>query len=361
MSPTRILTAVVAISLVIGLSIGVIMRFMLAGYVFDLPFAFMRHAHTHVGYYGILFPFVWILWHKRDGLIPGQRMLVVYTILLITSVYGFSVGGYNLPAIIGSTGVLLLWLGNAWQRRYQLREKKLESWVSLGILGTAICIPPVAVFIQKQPDVARMFLRTFMSLLLLSVMAPAALAPHLRQPEPPAKNEHATISLDGRVWFLLSLLTAAYAGIYPHAVLSVAPVALGTMIAVAIVRYGSCSGLLKFLWLGFAMGLAAMPWLVHQPVFAIAGLHYTILGPLLLSYAYASLPVKPNSIAVAVYALFVMLMSSSILAGPLFSSILLPRIAAFSSIGVFGLALGIVGYGLWGIKVAQHAVNGSQG
>lgn len=56
------------------IGLGVWLRWALAGAV-DLlaPFGHLRHAHSHLGYYGLLFPLAWLGWKAAGATIPGRR------------------------------------------------------------------------------------------------------------------------------------------------------------------------------------------------------------------------------------------------------------------------------------------------
>ena len=98
------LTTLVLLSLVGTLTLGVGLRWALAG-VPLLPGGFveLRHAHSHLGYYGVLFPLMWWAWRRLGQRAPGLPLLGLYAVGVVMSAVGFAREGYGRPAIIGST------------------------------------------------------------------------------------------------------------------------------------------------------------------------------------------------------------------------------------------------------------------
>ncbi len=61
-----------------GLFLGVGLRWGMAGELhLPLPFDHFRHAHSHTGYFGVLFPLAWLGW-AACGIAPlGRRSLAL--------------------------------------------------------------------------------------------------------------------------------------------------------------------------------------------------------------------------------------------------------------------------------------------
>ena len=328
--PERVILGIVTGAAAITLGLGVWMRFWLAGAPAaksDLVFAHVRHAHSHLGYYGLLFPLSWAALALAGDRRPSARTLMGYGGAVAIAITGFLAGGYTALSIAGSTAVGAIWLHVAFLNRKNARLWR--SWRALpplGVLFGTLLIPPIGVLTPRDPALAAQLVRVFLTLILLNVFVPAALV-RTRPPIAP-------------LWMAASL-TAAMASAFPElGGLSWAWV----LLAVGIARSAAeLPQLLRTLWTGLALSFLAMPspLLRHDSAVAIAGLHFIVLGPLLVTFAWHRLSaVKPGLLAA--YLLAVGIMCAAILAQMpsltgRFPLALTASVAAWSGAAIFAL------------------------
>jgi hypothetical protein len=266
-------------ALALTLGVGLVLRLFLAGYRVPVgDFSHLRHVHTHLGTYGVLFPLMWWVW-KTNGLrIPGPWALAFYAVAVVVSAVGFAQSGYGLVSIAGSTAVLGVWMLSAWKVRDQMRPD--GGWLAsapLAILTGALMVPLVAQ--AASPERVQAVVRSFLSMLMLGALVPSALH-RLPAPAPPPL-----------VWFCAATAAALSVGAVAVAPLQLGLVALAAMLAWALWRAQAP------LDLRLAWGLAAVGMLVvgvglvpMDRQMAVAGTHYLVLGPLLLSMTRLAVP-----------------------------------------------------------------------
>ncbi len=86
------------------MAIGVLLRWALTGVVtLSLPFSHLRHTHSHLGYFGLLFPLAWQGWRAANVHTPELVALFCYALSTIVACVGFEWSGYGPIAIAGST------------------------------------------------------------------------------------------------------------------------------------------------------------------------------------------------------------------------------------------------------------------
>lgn len=262
----------IALALLGTAAMGVWMRWALAGSLaLSLPFEDLRHAHSHLGYFGLLFPLAWLGWHHAGIRRPSRGMLALYALSTLLATVGFLQAGYGPLAIAGSTAVGAGWLWSAWPLL-----ARMKRWhdplgaVPLGLVLSLACVPPVAINLRTNPDLAHGFVTTFLAGLLLVVVVPSVLASARVSPGPwPA------LLLTGVLGSLaLGVLpnTATRIGLFSYAALLVAP-ALSSTLATHV---RSC-------WLAVALGIAALALglLPNTRPVALGAIHFLVLGPVL--------------------------------------------------------------------------------
>ena len=269
-----------AAAMLMQVALGAALRGFMAGIALPIGhFPHSRDAHSHLGYYGVLFPLLWWAWARAGLRVPGRAAFVVYALATLGATLGFAREGYGLLSIAGSTLVLLTWLGAAGSLGRELF--RLRSWwapAGPAILGAALAIPAVAYTLQRDPALARELVQGFLTLLLFGAFVPAALA-RAGAPAPLAP-----------LWTLGALGTALVLGPWPQ--LPARALALVLALQVARAAWALRPWDRRLLWLGLALsqallatGLLAETW----PV-AIAGLHFAILGPVLLELGAPLVP-----------------------------------------------------------------------
>lgn len=268
------------IALLVQVILGAALRGVMAGV--ELPvghFPHTRHAHSHLGYYGLLFPLLWWAWARAGLRVPGPVGTAVYGVATLAATIGFAQAGYGLLAIAASTVVLGFWLHSAWSARSHLLQRQ-GWWGPAGpsILLSSLAIPGVAVTLSRDPALARELVQGFLTLLLFGAVVPAALA-SVRVPPPLAP-----------LWTLGALGTALVLGPWPAL-----PSRLAALLLVGLLLQAAWRAPLsldrRLLWAGVALALAAIVvgLLPESHPVAIGGLHFAILGPVLLDLASGSL------------------------------------------------------------------------
>lgn len=299
--------------------LGVTLRWFFAGV--PLPageFVFLRHAHSHLGYYGVLFPLMWLAWARLERPSPGPIALTVYALAVIASTLGFLKEGYGGMSIAGSTAVLAVWVWSAWPLR---RERGWLATTLPAVWISAVIIPGVAVAASRGEDaLAGGLVKGFLTLLLLGAALPAALASRGCRPPPMG------------LWALGTGAAALSLGPLPHPVASLGLALLGGLLGWSVARSGELDGVLRALWLGLALGFAfrGLSLLPDHAQIAIAGLHYALLGPALLTLAAppGSPRLPPWGVALYALALGGLTLGVGLQAWPV--ALPLPRLAAWS-------------------------------
>lgn len=285
-------------SLLLGVTLGGLLRAVYAG----VPLLFgrfpeLRHAHSHLGYYGVLFPLCWWAWSRGGPRPPGRMVTAAYGAAVFAATIGFAREGYGLLAIVASTLVLVVWLGSAWRAALHLLQPR-SWWAPAGpsILGAAVAIPMVAVNFTRDPALATELVQLFLTLLLFGVIAPAALA-HRQAPPPLAP-----------LWLLCTVGASLALGPWPRWPALAATAALGLQVAWAGGRSASPWDL-RLLWVAVGGGLVAVgsTAVAMSPALAVAGLHLAILGPILVSLGRPLSPRGPRWVCIAYEAAVVLL------------------------------------------------------
>jgi hypothetical protein len=280
------LAAAVRLALLVTLVLGLWLRGRWAGW--PLPSwsdVALRHAHMHLGWYGVLVPLAWALWLRLGVALPNRGWPAVYALAVAVATAGFLVGGYGPASIAGSTVVLAVWLRAAWA--VAPHSRKSHDWLAVvapGLLLAALCIPPIAIFTRRDPALAIELVRMFLGLMTWLVLVPTLLA--ARGTRPPRSF----------VWLAAGIATAAWFGGAWHAALAAGPIVTGLLLAVRMVTGGSSMDLAeRVLWLGVGAGVAAYgatatP-LDHMT--GVAAVHALTLGPVAVSALAAFDRVRP--------------------------------------------------------------------
>ncbi len=275
--------AAIALALALTLALGTWMRGFLDGaWPLNVDFGHVRHAHSHLGYYGVLFPLAWLGWRAAGASTPGRRTVILYGLAVVVSLLGFLRAGYGPEAIAASTVVGAIWLGSAWAIRRRMADARDPlGAVPLAVVLAEACIPPIALTLRRDPALAHGFVASFLCVILLGVMVPSALAA-TRARTPP--------------WPLLlgaAALAAVALGVWPSPV-----TAIGLLAYAALLGWSATGALphhLRASWGAVALGLAAVGvgLLPNTRPVALAAIHFLVLGPVLGSLAPSILRVAP--------------------------------------------------------------------
>lgn len=265
------------------LLLGIALRWVFTGWTlpWGLQFKHLKHAHSHLGYYGVMFPIVWLFWRHKGSFQLHPIALVLYAIGIVMSTIGFVRAGYAIDSIIGSTLVGLVWLVSAWKQRRELLQSM--SWLSsapLGILLASCMIPPIAVYTRKDPAFALQLVQTFLSLLIFLVALPSVLK---------RLNMVAPWTL---YWLICGISGSLFVGIVPHPVLGLGLVGMASWVFWGAFGDEDVPRDQQVMWLLWAMGLAALglELVPNNHLIAIAGIHLTLLGPFLAGAALTLVP-----------------------------------------------------------------------
>jgi hypothetical protein len=257
-------------------AVGVGLRWTLVGMVsLPVPFSHLRHAHSHLGYYGLLFPLAWLGWQAAGAPLPGRLVLSAYAACTATAFIGFAVAGYGPVAITASTVIAVIWLHSvAPLVRRMVRLHDPLGAVPLGLVASLACVPPIALNLRSDPSLAAGFISTFLAGLLFVVIIPSALAARRISPGP---------------WPLLLVaggLAAAALGVAPSV-----PTRAGLVIYSGLLLAPAFAPRLashaRCVWVPVSAGLLAMAVGVlpnTRPV-ALGAIHFLILGPILATLA----------------------------------------------------------------------------
>lgn len=266
-------------------------------------FAFLRHAHSHGGYYGVLLlPWMWAITH---GALLPRRFFTSYAAVAAVAAVAFIPFGYNALTITLATAVWVAW---AWAGVACLRAGSARGgWLAetpWAVFAASVLIPAVGATARKHPELSASLVHFFLGALLLGVFVPMALAfsraPKLRPP-----------------WLLVvTALGAAGAAAFDTLPGAGAVLALFGLVLAAAAR--PLRGLRRGLWLAAAAGFVASG---LDPRFRgaearIAGMHLMILGPVLLALA-DGLGFKLRRGVEPAYAASVFAMAGSIAGSPL--------------------------------------------
>lgn len=286
LSPRRL----VAAGLLFTLAIGLWLRWQLAGvellpWLADIPFAYARHAHSHLGYYAVLIPLAWHAWRQR-GLRISPALGLAYAAATVAATIGFLRAGYGLAGIIGSTAVGGIWLVVSFRTMRRAGRDSLLALVFPGTVLAMACIPVIALSLRRDPAFASAAVRSFLAALLFLVVAPTALA-----------QRGVVLRLSGVIAVgSAGALGAAALGMWPAilARLGLAGYALWWLTATQRVAMLLP---LRLAWQAAALGLLAMAVGLVPNVHdvGIGAVHFLVLGPLLPSLVAEELQPAPSA------------------------------------------------------------------
>lgn len=269
--------------------LGIVLRFALAGWVAwptwtGLQFAHLRHAHSHLGYYGVLFPLLWWAWHALGPSLSRWETWS-YSAACWVSLVSFAWAGYWWLSIAASTAIGVVWLRHAYVHRVLSRRSDGFAPGPVAVVVACCFVPPIAVFTRRDPALAQALVHTFLGVLLLGLMAPAALATLRLRALP--------WGLSSWTYLTLSLISAMHLGGMDRAPLPLATVGLGVVLAVQAQQPDHTGNRLPWTlrlgWWALAAGfitygLGVLP---RGAQVSVAGVHFAILGPLLVTFARA--------------------------------------------------------------------------
>lgn len=263
-------------SLIVAMLVGVWMRWMLAGAVpVSVPWNHVRHAHSHLGYFGVLFPLAWLGWRSAGARVPGRAVIAAYSVANVAAFVGFWRRGYGPLAIVASTCIAGFWLWSAFALRDRpSRVRDPLGMVPFGIVLSLACVPPIAINLRSNPTLAHGFVSTFLAGLLFVVIVPSAFAARRISPGPwPA-------------FLLVAVLAALCLGVAPHPVTRAGLLSYAAMIvAPCFSKRLELHARLPWALVGLGLGALALGVLPNTRSVALGAVHFLILGPVLATLA----------------------------------------------------------------------------
>lgn len=261
------------ISLLLSICIGLLVRFQLTGIVESIESLDFRRVHTHIGFYLVFFPLIWLNF-KPNAWSPRPTHFIIYLSIASLALISFLFLGYGLLSKILSGLVLLFWLSYAiinLKKPYDIRgwaQPFIGIILATGSIGYLIFLGT-----QGETVLAKKAVRMFMTCLLWGAFAPLCL-------------ERKNFSKPNIViWTLSVALTAIFVMDVPWGRSAfLGPLLLGVAILFSLVGQRSeTSNRIKYYWLSTALslvlfGLGALP---NHHAIAVGGLHFFVLGPLL--------------------------------------------------------------------------------
>lgn len=154
---------------------GLVLRLQYTGFL-SLEGIDLRRSHSHLGFYGFLFP---LMWHelKNQFWVPGKIIKRIYILLLILSTIGFATAGYGVIAHISSFLTLVIWLIFAFKNIKTLKNlsEDMTSIIPLSIIASASVVLLVLISRFGTSVAPLLLVRVFLVILLFGVFAPMAL------------------------------------------------------------------------------------------------------------------------------------------------------------------------------------------
>ncbi len=247
---------------------GLILRLQYSGFFTDLMFLDFRRAHSHLGFFGFLFPMIWHHFEKSKVWICGQRLKIFYCLLLVLSTVGFLVSGYGILAHISSALVLVVWLFFAVS--IYSKVKGLAKSIPISIIMAALSIVCLVVLSRLDQNITPLQLvRVFLTILLFGVFGAFVIEKLSARPLP------------FFLWVVSVLGTGLFLSqTYLSHFFSLFPIILGMCILYALLkrRY---SLVLKtdririyYIILGFAFMLTSLELIPNNHFTAVSGIHY---------------------------------------------------------------------------------------
>lgn len=276
--------ALIASTLILTALFGVALRVDLASGALSasgLDFANVRHAHSHLGFYGFLTLAWWSVLREREALMLPRWLGPIHLAVVLVATVLFTMSGYVASTIALSTVVAGSWLHVAW------RSRRAKGWLALapwGVLAGTLLVPAIAVMAKRDFGLSRQLAHVFVALMVLWVFVPMALAA-LRVPVVSRWAWLATSAI-GSTYLVFAGAGGELGWPWPLGLfLSLA----GALLLIALWR-GREEVLawprpLSFVWSAMALGLVVLGLVPALQVEAtrLAALHFTVLGPVALT------------------------------------------------------------------------------
>lgn len=303
-----------------------------------LEFANLRHAHSHVGFFGAL-TFGWYLLERELGVPLAGRLVAGYATAVGLVTVGFAAMGYRAPTIALSALVAALWI---WVGLLHWRARRglAPSWLDVapvGLGGGAALIPLIAVMAKRDFPLSRELAHAFIAAVLFTLFVPAAFQRlGLRRTTPVL------------VWGLLAFGAAARSVFTDRAGLVGGLLACCFAALVTLEVWRTRLGALqRVVWLAIpaAVLFGGFVPAAQAPHVRLGGLHLLLLGPVVPSLfgAWRRLAAGWRW----AYAASLGLMTAAVLLGPALWPDVAPAVAFTASVVFAAVALAGLGAALW--------------
>ena len=275
---TLIATAAMGVALRLDLASGAVTGV-------GIDFANLRHAHSHLGFYGFLTLGWWLVLRDLKPMWVPRWLPPLHLGVVALATLWFATSGYVVATIALSTLVASSWLYVAW------RSRGVPGWVGLarwGVLAGTLLVPAIAVMARRDFQLSRQLAHVFVALMVLWVFVPVSLSA-LKVP------------VMGRYgWLLTTAIGSSYlvfADTWPWPLglfLSLAGAQLGLAIRTTSRTWPRH---LALAWWAMAMGLIALGLVppLHLEATRLAALHFTVLGPIALTLLHRVAPDREAS------------------------------------------------------------------
>lgn len=257
-----------------------------------------------MGFYGALASLTMAVsfYSQKNKRASSLIYFFLYVSLLVSSLIGFFVDGYNVMTKIISFLIYLFWIFIAQKSLFEAPfEEKAWRRISCYSLAMAAIFLIAIVYQGKEAiyfETAKL-VKAFLLTLLLGYFTPMALL-NLRFQPPPVT-----------AWVVLTFI-ASVGLVLPIGNLlnSVSMTTLAIMTAWKQKRDASfINKKSKFSWLLLALGLVIFNFFYDSHYMGIASLHYWILGPLVLSFVKFKFPILETSYSVILMVFILLLVS----------------------------------------------------
>lgn len=305
---TLISTAVFGVALRVDLASGALSG---AG----LEFANVRHAHSHLGFYGFLTLAWWLVLREREALVLPRWLGPIHLAVVLVATVLFTSSGYVVSTIVLSTVVAASWLWVAWRSRHAKGWLALAPW---GVMAGTLLVPAIAVMAKRDFGLSRQLAHVFVALMVLWVFVPMALAA-LRAPV-----------VSRWAWLVTTAIGSTYlvfAGEGPEAwpwplglFLGLAGALLGIVLWQARQAVLAWPRPLSFVWFAMALGLIVLGLVPPLQIEAarLAALHFTVLGPVTLTlWFHLGASRESGGALVELYLVALLTMVTAMVFGPL--------------------------------------------
>ncbi len=261
------------LSFYITILAGLLLRMQYSGYLGFLSEIDIRRFHSHLGFYGFLFPLLWGIVPAYGFWVPGRKLRILYSVLLIVSMIGFGLSGYGIVSHISSFFVLLIWLSFGFKNiRMSYKGDRWINAIPMGVILSAVIVLTIFILRMTGADISiPQVVRVFLTTLLFGVFGPLA----LENISKPLFSVHIWLIVIFGVGVFLSSLDF-------HIYFILFPVLAGMYLVLSFIKNVSFKKLkadrLYSYWLLFAVGLVGMScgYIENNHFTAVAGIHYAV-------------------------------------------------------------------------------------